>query len=121
MDWASIAPAAVTLFFVMDPLGNMPIFNAILEQFDTRQRVQILAREMLFALAILTASKLAFRPDLEETENRAVGIGFEEAGARRDGIHQFPVVRRHALRAPHFVQVPAPDAGPAVRAVATVE
>jgi len=53
MDWPSIAPAAVTLFFIMDPLGNMPIANAILENFDSRSRAKILAREMLFALLIL--------------------------------------------------------------------
>jgi len=55
MDWPSIAPAAVTLFFIMDPLGNMPIFNAILEHFDSRRRAKIFAREMLFALVILMA------------------------------------------------------------------
>lgn len=53
MDWPSILPAAVTLFFVMDPLGNMPVANAILEHFDSRTRAKILAREMLFALLIL--------------------------------------------------------------------
>ncbi len=53
MDWPSIAPAAVTLFFIMDPLGNMPIANAILEGYDSRERAKILGREMLFALMIL--------------------------------------------------------------------
>ncbi len=53
MSWADIAPAAATLFFVMDPLGNMPLFNAILEHFDRKQRSIIVAREMLFALIIL--------------------------------------------------------------------
>jgi multiple antibiotic resistance protein len=43
----------VTLFFVMDPLGNMPVANVILANFDHRSRVKILAREMLFALVIL--------------------------------------------------------------------
>ena len=31
----------------------MPVFNAILERFDSKQRSIIVAREMLFALAIL--------------------------------------------------------------------
>lgn len=53
MNWSNIAPAAATLFFVMDPLGNMPVFNAILERFDSKQRSIIVAREMLFALIIL--------------------------------------------------------------------
>jgi len=53
MDWPSIAAAAVTLFFIMDPLGNMPVANAILEHVDSHARAKILAREMLFALVIL--------------------------------------------------------------------
>ncbi len=53
MNWPDIATAAATLFFIMDPLGNMPLFNAILERFGRRQRSLIVAREMLFALIIL--------------------------------------------------------------------
>ncbi len=53
MNWPDIATAAATLFFIMDPLGNMPVFNAILERFDRRERSIIVAREMLFALIIL--------------------------------------------------------------------
>ncbi|MFQ5634436.1 MAG: MarC family protein [Gammaproteobacteria bacterium] len=53
MNWSTIAPAAATLFFIMDPLGNMPVFNAILEHFDSQRRMKIFAREMLFALVIL--------------------------------------------------------------------
>ena len=53
MNWSDIAPVAATLFFIMDPLGNMPVFNAILERYDRRERSIIVAREMLFALVIL--------------------------------------------------------------------
>ena len=34
MNWSDIAAAAATLFFVMDPLGNIPVFNAVLSRFD---------------------------------------------------------------------------------------
>lgn len=27
MNWHDIATASVTLFFIMDPLGNVPVFN----------------------------------------------------------------------------------------------
>jgi multiple antibiotic resistance protein len=37
----------------MDPLGNMPIFNAILAPFDRKRRMLIVARELIFALIIL--------------------------------------------------------------------
>jgi multiple antibiotic resistance protein len=53
MNWPDIAAAAVTLFFIMDPLGNMPVANAILQHFDSHARAKIVAREMLFALVIL--------------------------------------------------------------------
>ena len=53
MNWQEILAAAATLFFIMDPLGNVPIFNSILARFDSRRRAQIVARELCFALVIL--------------------------------------------------------------------
>jgi len=53
MNWPDIAAAAATLFFVMDPLGNMPVFNAVLSRFTPRRRALITARELVIALAIL--------------------------------------------------------------------
>jgi len=57
--WPEIAVVALTLFFVMDPLGNLPIFNSVLARFDTRRRMKIVARELVFALCILLAFLLA--------------------------------------------------------------
>jgi multiple antibiotic resistance protein len=53
MNWSDIAAAAATLFFVMDPLGNMPVFNAVLSRFTPQRRAQITARELGIALVIL--------------------------------------------------------------------
>jgi multiple antibiotic resistance protein len=53
MNWLDIAAAAATLFFVMDPLGNIPVFNAVLARFDHQRRSRIVARELVFALIIL--------------------------------------------------------------------
>jgi multiple antibiotic resistance protein len=53
MNWADIVAAAATLFFVMDPVGNMPIFNAVLSRFPPQRRAQITARELVIALVIL--------------------------------------------------------------------
>jgi len=53
MNWSDIAAAAATLFFVMDPLGNIPVFNAVLSRFEPRRRALITARELVFALVIL--------------------------------------------------------------------
>ena len=53
MNWPEVFAAAATLFFIMDPLGNTPVFNSILSRFDRKQRSLIIARELIFALIIL--------------------------------------------------------------------
>jgi multiple antibiotic resistance protein len=53
MNWSDIAAAAATLFFVMDPLGNIPVFNSVLSRFEPQRRAQITARELVIALAIM--------------------------------------------------------------------
>jgi multiple antibiotic resistance protein len=57
--WSELVAVAVTLLLVMDPLGNMPMFNAILARFDERRRIRILIRELFIALAILLLFLLA--------------------------------------------------------------
>ena len=52
MNWHDIATAGVTLFFIMDPLGNVPVFNAVLAQCDDARRTRIIARELVIALII---------------------------------------------------------------------
>jgi multiple antibiotic resistance protein len=53
MIWSDIAAAAATLFFVMDPLGNIAVFNGVLSRFAPRRRAQITARELVIALVIM--------------------------------------------------------------------
>ena len=53
MNWSDIAAAAATLFFVMDPLGNIPVFNSVLSRFEPQRRAQITARELVIALVIM--------------------------------------------------------------------
>lgn len=43
----------MTLFLIMDPLGNVPIFNSVLSRLDPSQRKKVVARELLIALFIL--------------------------------------------------------------------
>lgn len=50
----NIYSAAVTLFLVMDPVGNIPIFLSLLKQVDPKRRTKIVLRESLIAFAILT-------------------------------------------------------------------
>ncbi|KAA3593475.1 MAG: NAAT family transporter [Candidatus Scalindua sp. AMX11] len=44
---------AVTLFLVMDPIGNIPVFNGVLSRIDESQRSRVIWRELLIALSIL--------------------------------------------------------------------
>jgi multiple antibiotic resistance protein len=49
----SILAAAVILTLVMDPLGNAPVFKAVIGNVAAERRVRIIVREMLIALLIL--------------------------------------------------------------------
>ncbi|WJG09139.1 YhgN family NAAT transporter [Aliiglaciecola sp. LCG003] len=45
--------AAVMLFLIMDPLGNLPIFMSILKSIEPKRRRIVLARELIFSLLIM--------------------------------------------------------------------
>ena len=45
--------AAVMLFLIMDPLGNLPVFLSILRHIDPKRRRKVMMRELLFSLAIM--------------------------------------------------------------------
>lgn len=53
MSWSDVFSASVTLLFIMDPFGNMPVFHSILKKFDFKQRQRIIIRELIIALVIL--------------------------------------------------------------------
>jgi len=48
-----IVTATTLLFFIMDPLGNVPIFLSILKQVPKERHLKIIARELLIALVVL--------------------------------------------------------------------
>ncbi|MEZ5359973.1 MAG: YhgN family NAAT transporter [Candidatus Zixiibacteriota bacterium] len=45
---------SVTLFLIMDPLGNLPIFMSILEGLPEERQRKVLIRELFLALAVIT-------------------------------------------------------------------
>ena len=49
----SFVSAAVLLFLVMDPLGNVPLFLSALKQVPPERQRKVIMREMLIALAVL--------------------------------------------------------------------
>lgn len=50
-----VLSAALLLFLVMDPVGNVPLFLALLKQVAPARRKIVLARELLIALVVLFA------------------------------------------------------------------
>jgi MarC family membrane protein len=51
----TILSAAVLMFMIMDPFGNIPVFMSVLEPFPVKRRRIIILREMFVALLILVA------------------------------------------------------------------
>ncbi len=80
MNWLEISSAAMTLFLVMDPIGNVPIFNAVLSKLEEKRRTRVVVRELLIALFILLGflyagnAILAFLGLSESSLNIAGGI-----------------------------------------------
>ena len=57
----TLLSAAVLLFFVMDPLGNVPLFLSALRQVDPARYRIVIVRELLIALVILVVFLFAGR------------------------------------------------------------
>lgn len=50
-----IASAVITLFLIMDPLGNIPLFLSALKNVPQARRQRVLVREILLAYLVLLA------------------------------------------------------------------
>ena len=48
-----IVSAAILLFLIMDPLGNIPVFLSLLKALPPQRRRFVLARELVIALGVL--------------------------------------------------------------------
>ena len=51
----TIASAALLLFLILDPLGNIPVFLSLLRTLPPKRQRIVLARELLIALGVLMA------------------------------------------------------------------
>ena len=49
----TILSAALLLFLILDPLGNIPVFLSVLKPLTPKRQRVVLARELLIALAVL--------------------------------------------------------------------
>ncbi len=61
----SFASAVAILLLVMDPVGNIPLFLALLGRVDPARRVRVILRECAIALAVLVLFVLIGRPLLD--------------------------------------------------------
>lgn len=71
--------AAILLFLIMDPLGNIPLFLTLLKNVAPERRQRVLIRELLIALAVLFAFLFAGEYVLRalqlRTESVSIGGG----------------------------------------------
>ena len=59
-----VMSAVVTLFLVMDPLGNVPLFLSILKAVEPTRRRVVLVREIFFAYENASSEPVATTPPL---------------------------------------------------------
>jgi multiple antibiotic resistance protein len=52
-DTVDLVSVVVTLFLIMDPLGNIPVFLSVLKEVPPERRRVVLVREILFAYVVL--------------------------------------------------------------------
>jgi MarC family membrane protein len=58
----SLLSAAILLFFVMDPIGNIPLFLTAVQPVDPARRLRVVGRELVIAYALMVSFLYAGRP-----------------------------------------------------------
>ncbi len=61
----SLLSATLLLFFVLDPLGNVPLFVVMLKDVPAERRTRVIVRELCIALVVLVVVMFAGRFVLE--------------------------------------------------------
>jgi MarC family membrane protein len=105
---ASTFSAAILLFFVMDPIGNIPLFLAALRPVEPRRRLRVVGRELLIAFGLLVGFLYAGRPLLA-----LLGIS-EPALTMAGGIVLFLIALKMVFPASHGPLAESVDGEPFV-------
>ncbi|WP_411032126.1 YhgN family NAAT transporter [Spongiimicrobium sp. 3-5] len=120
----SIWSAAVLLFFLMDPLGNIPVLLSVLKGIAPKRQRVIIIRELLIALAILLIflfageSLLSFLHIKQESVTIAGGIILLIIGLRLIFPRSEGVMGKQPSGEPFVVPIAIPMiAGPSVLAM----
>ncbi|MEZ0469627.1 YhgN family NAAT transporter [Luteimonas salinilitoris] len=102
----TIASAALLLFLILDPLGNVPVFLSMLRRLTPRRQRVVLARELLIALAVLMLFLWAGKYALELMHLR------QESVAIAGGIVLFLIGLRMIFPPPQGLMGELPDGEP---------
>ena len=102
----TIASAALLLFLILDPLGNIPVFLSMLRRLPPKRQRVVLARELLIALAVLMGFLWAGKYALELMHLR------QESVAIAGGIVLFLIGIRMIFPPPEGLMGEIPDGEP---------
>lgn len=98
--------AAILLFLILDPLGNVPVFLSLLKGLPPRRQRIVLVRELLIALAVLLLFLLAGKAILDAMHIR------EESVSIAGGIVLFLIGLRMIFPTPEGLLGELPDGEP---------
>ena len=102
----TIASAALLLFLILDPLGNIPVFLGLLRALPPQRQRVVLAREMLIALVVLMLFLWGGRYALELMHLR------QESVSIAGGIVLFLIGLRMIFPPPEGLMGELPDGEP---------
>ncbi len=102
----TIASAALLLFLILDPLGNIPVFLSLLRGMPPHRQRVVLVREMLIALGVLMAFLWGGRYALELMHLR------QESVSIAGGIVLFLIGLRMIFPPPEGLMGELPDGEP---------
>ena len=102
----TIASAALLLFLILDPLGNIPVFLSMLRRLTPQRQRVVLARELLIALFVLMLFLWAGKYALEVMHLR------QESVAIAGGIVLFLIGIRMIFPPPEGLMGEIPDGEP---------
>jgi multiple antibiotic resistance protein len=101
-----VLSAALLLFLVMDPLGNVPLFLSLLKSVRPERRKLVLARELVIALVVLFVFLWAGKPLLDALSLR------QEAVSIAGGIILFLIGIRMIFPVPEGIFGEIPEGEP---------